>query len=47
MIGFLPDNMMSLCHEGFTQFIEEYKKVAATSNRVETATVSFDKFLGE
>ncbi len=47
MIGFLPDNMMSLCHEGFTQFIEEYKKVAMESNRVETATVSFDKFLGE
>lgn len=47
MIGFLPDNMMSLCHEGFTQFIEEYKKVAASSNRVETTSISFDKFLGE
>lgn len=47
MIGFLPDNMMSLCHEGFTQFIEEYKKVAQLSDRGETATVSFDKFLGE
>lgn len=47
MIGFLPDNMMSLCHEGFTQFIEEYKKVAANSNRNETASVTFDKFLDE
>ena len=47
MIGFLPDNMMSLCHEGFTQFIEEYKKIAASSDRIETTSISFDKFLNE
>ena len=47
MIGFLPDNIMSLCHEGFTQFIEEYKKIAATSDRIETTVISFDKFLAE
>lgn len=47
MIGFLPNNMMSLCHEGFTQFVEEYKKVAAQSDRIETTSITFDKFLGE
>lgn len=47
MIGFLPDNMLSICHEGFTHFVEEYKKYAATSNRVDTTTITFDKFLSE
>lgn len=47
MVGFLPDNMLSTCHEGFTHFIEEYKKLAATSSRVETSSVNFDEFLLE
>lgn len=46
LIGFLPDNMISVCHEGFTHFIAEYKKLAATSKR-EGATINFDKFLNE
>lgn len=45
MIGFLPDNMLSTCHEGFTFFIEEYKKMAATSDRVDHSTINFDTFL--
>lgn len=47
MIGFMPDNMLSICHEGFTHFIEEYKKTAAISDRVNTSTITFDKFLSE
>jgi hypothetical protein len=47
MLGFMPDNMLSTCHEGFTHFIEEYKKLAASSNRDDTATITFDKFLSE
>jgi hypothetical protein len=47
MIGFLPNNMLSTCHEGFTHFAMEYKKQAAISDRVNTATITFDKFLNE
>lgn len=47
MIAFLPDNMVSICHEGFTQFVEEYKKMAAESDRVNTGTITFDKFVGD
>ena len=47
MIGFMPDNMLSTCHEGFTQFAMEYKKLAAISERDRDATITFDKFLSE
>ena len=47
MIGFLPNNMLSTCHEGFTHFAMEYKRQAALSDRVHTATITFDKFLSE
>lgn len=47
MLGFLPNNMISICHEGFTQFVEEYKKMAAESTRDETSTITFNKFLGD
>jgi sulfatase maturation enzyme AslB (radical SAM superfamily) len=48
MIGFLPDNMLSTCHEGFTFFIEEYKKLAANSeNREKNSTITFNKFLND
>lgn len=47
IIGFLPDNMLSTCHEGFTHFIEEYKKQASMSERIKTSTITFDKFLDE
>lgn len=47
MVGFLPDNMLSTCHEGFTEFVEEYKKLAAVSDRDQTATITFNKFLGD
>jgi hypothetical protein len=46
-MGFLPDNMISTCHEGFTHFIEEYKKQASISDRVNTASIAFDQFLSE
>lgn len=47
MVGFLPDNMLSTCHEGFTEFVEEYKKLAATSSRDMTSTITFDRFLAD
>lgn len=47
MIGFLPDNMISICHEGFTQFVEEYKRMAAKSTRDNTSTITFSNFLGD
>lgn len=46
-IGFLPYNMVSTCHEGFTQIVEEYTKVAAGDNRDIKSTITFDKFLDQ
>lgn len=43
-IGFLPDNMISTCHEGFTQFAEKYQEYAAKSDRDEYSAITFDKF---
>ena len=47
ILGFLPQNMISVCHEGFTQFYEEYKEYAATSNRVNEGTINFNKYIAE
>lgn len=44
-VGFLPDRIISLCNESFTQIVEEYKKLAAESVR-DSSTIVFDKFLG-
>ena len=46
MLGFLPNNMMSTCHEGFVQFVGKYKELAAqkdTTNNV----ITFDNFIME
>lgn len=45
-VGFLPDNMVSTCHEGFTQMVEEYQKVAAEQPNL-ASTITFDKFVNE
>lgn len=45
-IGLLPDNMVSTCHEGFTQIVDEYTKLAANDTR-EESSITFDKFLNE
>ena len=45
-IGFLPDNMVSSCHEGFTKIVEEYQKLAEKDTH-ENSTITFDKFLGQ
>ena len=44
LIGFLPDGLLSTCHEGFTQIVEEYTKLAAADNREEKGTINFAKF---
>ena len=46
-IGFLPNHMISTCHEGFTHFIQEYNKYASNSDRLKTSTINFDKFITE
>lgn len=45
-IGFLPNNMLSTCHEGFTQIVEEYQKIASKDTH-ENATITFDKFVDQ
>lgn len=47
MIGFMPGNMISICHEGFTEFLTTYKQQAATSPRLQTGIIEFDKFIKE
>ena len=43
MVGFLPHNMISACHEGFTLLVDKYKEYAA--NRSDTdLTVTLNKF---
>lgn len=45
-IGLLPDNMVSTCHEGFTQMVEEYEKLASADDNAHS-TITFDKFRSE
>lgn len=48
LLGFLPNGLISTCHEGFTNLYEEYKKLSLTSSRVEEgATINFDKYISE
>jgi sulfatase maturation enzyme AslB (radical SAM superfamily) len=48
LLGFLPDGLISTCHEGFTHLYEDYKKAALKSPRLaEGATINFDKFINE
>lgn len=43
MVGFLPHNMVSACHEGFTLLVDKYKKYA--SDRSDSGlTVTLNKF---
>lgn len=43
MVGFLPNNMMSICHEGFVEIVEAYKKHYA--KREDTnLSINIDKF---
>lgn len=45
-VGFLPKNLVSICHEGFTQIVEKYTLFAAKDDR-ENSSITFDKFLSE
>lgn len=47
ILGFLPQNMISVCHEGFTNLYEDYKKYAATSDRAFDGTINFNQYIGE
>lgn len=46
MLGLLPHNMVSACHEGFVQLVEKYKEMA-NQRSDEKLTVQIDKFLTE
>lgn len=45
-IGFLPNNMITTCNEGFTQLVANYKEFAAKAD-TSKKTVTFDRFLAE
>lgn len=45
VIGFLPDGMVTSCHEGFVNLAEEYKLLAGSSDRVNYGTIQFDEFV--
>lgn len=47
VIGFLPYNKISICHEGFTSLLDDYKKYAGNSNRINKGTIEFDSFIQE
>lgn len=46
IIGFLPNDMVSACHEGFTLLAEQYKSYAAKRSDAQLS-VSLNKFLCE
>lgn len=46
MVGFLPNNMVSACHEGFTLIAEKYKEYAAKRSD-QNLTISLNKFFEE
>ena len=43
MVGFLPNNMVSACHEGFTLLVDNYKKFAMKRSD-ENLSVNLNKF---
>ena len=45
-IGFLPQNMITTCNEGFTQLVANYKEYAAKADN-SNKTITFDTFLAE
>ena len=47
MIGFLPYNIISICNEGFSQIVTQYKEYAVKNNIEKNHTIAFDKFLNE
>ena len=46
-IGFLPQDKISVCHEGFTCFLDDYKVLANNSKRLEDGTIDFDEYIAE
>lgn len=47
IVSFLPEGMYAACHEGFTQFAEEYGEYAVRSDRINSGTIDYDNFLSE
>lgn len=45
-VGFLPNDMISTCNEGFTQIVEEYQKLANERN-TNNNTIVFGKYIDE
>ena len=45
-IGFLPDNIVTSCHEGFTEIVEQYKDYAAQRN-TDDLVINFNHFIKE
>lgn len=48
MIGFLPNDIIAICNESFTQIIGDYKRVMASNIKSKSgASITFDSFLAE
>lgn len=47
MMGFMPDDMISVCHEGFTELVDSYKKATKNSKRLKKGTILFNKYFDE
>lgn len=45
-IGFLPNHMISTCHEGFTQLAQDYLRLA-TINKDRESSINLDQYLNE
>lgn len=46
VIGFLPNNMVTSCHEGFTEVVDKYKQYVAERN-LDNIVISFNRFIGD
>lgn len=46
-IGLLPNNLVSSCHEGYTNMALEYKTLAEQSKRITDGTINFDEFIAD
>lgn len=45
-VGFLPDNLVTICNEGFTELIGDYNSEAATLNyRLKDGVINFRQFI--
>lgn len=48
MVGFLPDNLIGICNEGFTEMVKDYKEdVDSGKYRLKDGTISFSHYINK